>query len=430
MKGELYMKLKTVFKYGIIVLILGGAAYGGYRYFSKNPASVRQNYYTEKITIGDVTDSISATGTIEPEELINVGAQVQGMIRYFGKDTDGNSIDYRSKVTAGMVLAVIDDTLYSAAVKSAEANLLQRKAELTRAEADLLQLQAKLHLAEQELKRAEKLRPSGAMAQADYDTALSAKEVAEANIAVGKASIEQAKAACQAAEAQLARERSNLNYCTITSPVDGVVIDRRVNVGQTVVSSMNTPSLFLIAKDLKKMQVWVSVNEADIGKIKNNMKVEFTVDTFPGEIFHGTVGKIRLNASLTQNVVTYIVEVQVDNSSLRLIPYLTANVRFIIKSAKQVKVVSNAALRWVPSKDMRPKRRKGVGTVWTIGADNKPVAHTVKILMTDGIRSAVETNLPEGTVLITGIAPAGTEAPAAQQGESSPFLPKMGPRKR
>ena len=149
------MKLKTVFKYGIIVLILGGAAYGGYRYFSKNPASVRQNYYTEKITIGDVTDSISATGTVDPEELINLGAQVHGMIRYFGKDTDGNSIDDRSKVTAGMVLAVIDDTLYSAAVKSAEANLLQRKAELTRAEADLLQLQAKLHLAEQELKRAE-----------------------------------------------------------------------------------------------------------------------------------------------------------------------------------------------------------------------------------------------------------------------------------
>ena len=424
------MKVKTLLKYSVVILLLGGAGYGGYRYFNQQKAAVKQNYYTEKLTIGDVTDSISATGTVEPEELINVGAQVQGMIRSFGKDTAGNSIDYRSRVTAGMVLAVIDDTLYSAAVESALANVLQRKAELARAKSDLLQLQAKLRLADRELKRAEKLRPSGAMAQADYDTALSAKEVAEANIEVGKASILQAEAACQAAEALLAKERSNLNYCTITSPVDGVVIDRRVNVGQTVVSSMNTPSLFLIAKDLKKMQVWVSVNEADIGKIKDGMKVEFTVDTFPGESFHGTVGKVRLNASLTQNVVTYIVEVQVDNSNLRLIPYLTANVRFIIKSVKNVKVVSNAALRWVPSKEFRTRREKGKGMVWTLGADGKPVSHPVKIIMTDGIRSAVETDLPEGTVMITGVAPAGGGVPAAQGGESSPFLPKMGPRKR
>ena len=241
-------------------------------------------------------------------------------------------------------------TLYSAAVKSAQANLQQQKAQLERAKSDLTQLKAKLHLAESELKRAETLRKTKSVAEAAYETALSAKEVAEANVKVGEASILQAEASCQAAEAQLAKELSNLNYCTIKSPVEGVVIDRRVNVGQTVVSSMNTPSLFLIAKDLKKMQVWVSVNEADIGKIRPGMKVVFTVDTFPREQFKGVVGKIRLNASLTQNVVTYIVEVQVDNSNLKLIPYLTANARFIIRSASNVKVVSNAALRWAPSK--------------------------------------------------------------------------------
>ena len=420
--------MKRFLKILIAVIIIGCICYGSYRYFAKQKHNIRQNYYTEKISVGDLSDYISATGTVEPEELINVGAQVQGMIRTFGKDTDGKSIDYGSKVTAGMVLANIDDTLYSAAVKSAEANLLQQKAQLARAKSDLLQLQAKLQLAERELKRAEKLRPSGAMAQADYDTILSAKDVAEANIEVGKAEILQAEAACQSAEAQLAKEQSNLNYCTIRSPVEGVVIDRRVNVGQTVVSSMNTPSLFLIAKDLKKMQVWVSVNEADIGKIKPGMKVEFTVDTFPGETFAGTVGKIRLNASLTQNVVTYIVEVQVDNSNLRLIPYLTANARFIIRSVKSKKLVSNAALRWVPSGETRKRNGKN-RMVWTIGADGKPVANQVEVLMTDGVRSAVETDLPEGTLLITGVAPVGT-GPAVQQDASSPFLPKMAPRKR
>lgn len=421
--------MKKIIRIIIVAVVLGGIGFGVYRYLTSGPKAVRRNYYTEKLSVGSVTDSISATGTVEPEELINVGAQVQGMIRIFGKDTEGKSIDYGSRVTNGMVLAHIDDTLYTAAVKSAEANLNQRKAELTRAKADLLQLEARLRLAERELARAEKLRPSGAMAQADYDTALSAKEVATANIEVGKAEILQAEAACRAAEAQLAKEQSNLNYCTIRSPVDGVVIDRRVNIGQTVVSSMSTPSLFLIAKDLKKMQVWVSVNEADIGKIKEGMEVEFTVDTFPGEVFKGVVGKIRLNASLTQNVVTYVVEVQADNSNLRLIPYLTANTRFIIKSVKNEKTVSNAALRWVPSRQFRTKGGKNEGTVWTVGKDGKPVPHKVEILLTDGVKSAVKTDLPEGTALITGEAPAGA-APAGQQDASSPFLPKMAPRKR
>jgi HlyD family secretion protein len=280
------------------------------------------------------------------------------------------------------------------------------------------------------MKRAEKLHPSGAMARADYETILSALEVAQANISVGKSTILQAEAACSAAEAQLAKEQSNLNYCTIKSPVEGVVIDRRVNVGQTVVSSMSTPSLFLIAKDLRKMQVWVSVNEADIGKIREGMKVEFTVDTFPGEIFNGAVSKIRLNASLTQNVVTYVVEVQADNSNLRLIPYLTANTRFILRSVSNEKIVSNAALRWVPSQAKRTGRKGGkTGTVWTLDPGGKPVPHQVEIVMTDGIRSAVKTDLPEGTQLITGIAAAGN-GPAQPAGGASPFLPQMAPKKR
>ena len=423
--------MKRWIKYPVIIVIAGAAVYAGFRYFSNSKTSVKQVYYTEQISRGDVIDSISSTGTVEPEELINVGAQVQGMIRVFGTDTEGKSIDYGSRVTAGMVLAHIDDTLYSAAVKSAEANLQQRKAELARAKSDLLQLEAKQRLAEREMKRAEKLHPSGAIAQAEYDTFLSAREIAQANIEVGKAVILQAEAACLAAEAQLAKEQSNLNYCTIKSPVDGVVIDRRVNVGQTVVSSMSTPSLFLIAKDLRKMQVWVSVNEADIGKIKEGMAVEFTVDTFPGEIFEGSVSRIRLNASLTQNVVTYVVEVRADNSKLRLIPYLTANARFILRAAKNEKIVPNSALRWVPSKEKRMMKKAGnKGTVWTIDAAGNPAPHQVEIIMTDGIRSAVKTDLPEGTTLITGVAPAGSPDAAKPAGGASPFLPQMAPKKR
>ena len=138
------------------------------------------------------------------------------------------------------------------------------------------------------------------------------------------------------------------SYCTIKSPVKGVIIDRRVNIGQTVVASLNAPSLFLIAKDLKRMQVWVAVNEADIGKIQPGLPVSFTVDAFPGETFRGEVGKVRLNASMTQNVITYTVEVITDNSNGRLLPYLTANVQFELSRLSGVLLAPNAALRWTP----------------------------------------------------------------------------------
>ena len=185
----------------------------------------------------------------------------------------------------------------------------------------------------------------------------------------------------------------------IKSPVDGVIIDRRVSVGQTVVSSMSAPSLFLIAKDLKKMEVWVSVNEADVGNIKVGQDVLFTVDAFQGRKFQGKVQKIRLNATMSQNVVTYIVEVDTNNSSGKLIPYLTANVKFIRSSRKGVPAVSNAALRFIPdaelvapsdravlekvsSGQMRRSREK---IVWSVGADKKLRAVKIKTGLNDGI---------------------------------------------
>ena len=329
-------------------VVLGCVALGITWYFQRGNAQTA-SYRTDQVTRGDLLVSIGATGTVEPEEVVDVGAQVAGQILSFGKDANGKTVDYGSPVEAGTILAKIDDSLYSAEEAQAQAQVRSASASRQRAEADLEQLKAKLHQAERDWRRAEKLGPSEALAQASYDAYRSAYEIATANMAVGRAAILQAKAGVAQAEAVLRRAQRNLGYCTIKSPVKGVIVDRRVNIGQTVVASLNAPSLFLIAKDLTRMQVWVAVNEADIGKIHPGLPVTFTVDAFPGETFRGEVGKVRLNASMTQNVVTYTVEIVTDNSNGRLLPYLTANVQFELDRRTNVLRVPNAALRWRPS---------------------------------------------------------------------------------
>ena len=305
-------------------------------------------YRTAPVKRGDLAVTIAATGTVEPEEVIDVGAQVAGQILSFGTDKNGKTIDYGSTVEKGTVLARIDDSLYAADALEAAARLKQAKAGLLRSQADLEQMKAKLYQAKRDWDRAQKLGPSEALAASSYDAYRSAYETAKANVSVTNAAIEQAQASVAQAQAVLQRAQRNLGYCTIKSPVNGVIIDRRVNIGQTVVSSLNAPSLFLIAKDLKRMQVWVSVNEADIGSIRPGQPVSFTVDAYPGQVFRGEVGKIRLNASMTQNVVTYTVEIITDNSSGKLLPYLTANVEFELNRRDNVLLVPNMALRWSP----------------------------------------------------------------------------------
>ncbi len=400
------------------------------------------------VSRGDLTATISATGTVEPEEVVDIGAQVAGRIVSFGKDKDGKSVDYGSAVEAGTVLAQIDDALFAADVSQAKAALAQAKANVQRAEADLGQFKAKLFQAERDWMRAKKLGPSDALSQSDYDAAQSAYEVAKANVGVGQASVFQTKEAVAQAEASLRRNSQNLDYCTIRSPVRGVIVDRRVNIGQTVVASLNAPSLFLIAKDLKRLQVWASVNEADIGNIRPGQPVTFTVDAYPGITFQGEVGKIRLNATMTQNVVTYTVEVNTDNSDEKLIPYLTANLKFMIAEHKNVLLVPNAALRWIPqpnqivpglrqppkgkrgqkSKETEAaaakegkKEKSGQGTLW-IPKDAYVQPLRTSIGPSDGSLTEVQSpELKEGALVVVAEQQKGTEAP----GSASPFAPQL-----
>lgn len=364
------------------------------------------SYSTAEVKRGNLTIIISATGTVEPEEVVDVGAQVAGQINSFGKDKNGNTVDYGSVVEEGTVLAEIDDSLYAADVALATAQLQEAN--------------AKLYQAQRDWDRAQKLGPSEALAESSYDAYKSAYDIAKANVALSQATLDRAK--------------RNLNYCTIKSPVKGVIIDRRVNIGQTVVSSLNAPSLFLIAKDLKRMQVWVSVNETDIGHIHQGQPVKFTVDAFPGKVFLGEVGKIRLNATMTQNVVTYTVEVITDNSSGKLFPYLTANAQFIVSDSNNVLLVPNSALCWTPNtqevasefrtaseKAPEANQASSAGVVWVQqGSFVRPI--NVKLGPTDGTKTEVlGDEIKEGMKVVLG----RQQQKTADTGTTNPFVPQV-----
>jgi HlyD family secretion protein len=489
-----------------ILLALGG---GGYLVFDKvHAGGSAVRYRTEPVVKGNLLSTIAASGSLEPEEAIDVGAQVAGQISRFGT-VDGKPIDRRSFVKAGQLLAEIDPSLYKLDLESAQAQLAQNKALLSqsnaqleqsdaqvaqaeanvvKAEADIQQMEAKKFQGEQDWNRAQKLvkETADAMTEMAFDGYKAAFMTAVANLSSANAvkvqaeaartqakaarsqalaAIEQAKAVIRQTQASVDRAQRNLDYCTITSPVDGVVIDRRVNIGQTVVSSLNAPSLFLIAKDLARMQIWVSVNEADIGSIHNDQPVTFTVDARPGVVFTGKVTKVRFDATMTQNVVTYPVEVLALNPDGLLYPYMTANVQFELDKRTDVLKVPNAALRYLPlteeqvapecrgdaekiaqeisSRDTpatgdprllgqgsgtsgggggahRTSKNPNQGLLWIQqGAFLRPIV--VRVGMSDGAMTEVESSeLKEGLAVVISEQRSG-----AAQGEASPFLPQM-----
>ena len=325
--------MRALFTVVVLLALVGG---GGYAYYRMNNAAPAPKWTTDKVTKGNLDLTIRSTGTIEPESVIDVGAQVQGLIKDLGIDSAQatKAIDYNSKVDAGTVLAHIDDSIYKAQFDQAKANLALGVA-------NLQNNQAKLKQVTNDFERAKLLWNKHAQSDQDFDAAESAYESAVATVDQAAAQVEQSKAA-------LAQAQTNLDYTVIKSPVKGTVIDRRVNVGQTVVASLSAPSLFLIAEDLKKMQIWASVNEADIGRINLGQAANFTVDTFPTDTFKGTVSQIRLNATSNQNVVLYTVVIDVDNSDQKLIPYLTATLQFDAGRHDNILMVPNAACRWRP----------------------------------------------------------------------------------
>ena len=426
----------VVLKSAVIVAV-AALGYWGWCRWGKSEENVMPNFRTGAVTVGDLQKTISASGTIEPEELVDVGAQVTGPIVSFGKDASGKEIDYGSPVSAGMVLARIDDATYNASFRQAEAQVMQAKANLLNAQAQKIQLQAKLTLAKNNFERSVRLRPDNVIAESEYDSAKAEFDAATANLNAADSSIEQAKAQIASAEALRDSARRNLEYCTIKSPVQGVIIDRRVNIGQTVVSSMSASSLFLIAKDLKKMEIWVSVNEADIGNIFVGQKTTFQVDAFPGRVFTGRVGKIRLNASMSQNVVTYVVEVETDNSDGKLLPYLTANVDFVLAERSGVKQVPAAALRYVPDAALVPPEQQELyqkrlarkaRVVWLL-RNGVLTGVPVKIGLTNGLQTELtEGDVQPGEEVVTGVSAVALNA-GGKAGGGNPFMPKMPERR-
>ncbi|MFZ1935360.1 MAG: efflux RND transporter periplasmic adaptor subunit [Thermoguttaceae bacterium] len=332
--------MKTILAIAAVVAVAVVAGFGAAYYVSHRPAEAAANVaasrkaempqnpaktaQTAKHHHRDWPGPIIVTGTVKPEEVVEVGAQVNGMIVSVGTDrNDPNKpLDQGSIVHKGEVLAQIDPTIYKAQVDYAEASLAKAKF-------DLQQLLARCTQSKQEWQRAQNLLPQKAIANTDYDLAAANCQAAADSVSGGHATVQQCEASLQVA-------KTYLSYTIITSPIDGVILDRRVNVGQIVCATFNVPGLFLVAKDLRRTQIWASVDEADIGQIYPGLPVQFTVDAYPGEVFEGKVSRIRLNPVTTPEHTTYTVIVAT-NPSRDMLPYLTAKLRFDIPRTKDAK---------------------------------------------------------------------------------------------
>lgn len=349
---------------------------------------------TAAVAPANIMNSITATGTIEPVTSVTVGTQVSGIVSKL-------FVDYNSVVKKGQVIAELDKT-----------NLMSQ---LNTAKTQLATAQSQLNYQTANYKRYKTLFEKGLVAADDFDNA--------------KLSYTQAKEQVVSAKEEVQRAQTNLGYATITSPIDGVVLSKSVEEGQTVAASFSTPELFTIAQDLTNMQVVADVDEADIGDVKEGERVSFTVDAYPDDTFEGEVKQVRQEATTTNNVVTYEVVISAPNADLKLKPGLTANVTIYTAERKGVLSVPSKALRFTPQKETVGKMKivdvaNAKNKVWTIEG-NSIVAHKVNIGMTDGTNTQIVGGIAEGTKVITGLNVMGGEEkmPMEAQGEKSPFAP-------
>lgn len=361
-----------------VVIVIGIAAFLGLRNKGNAP-----QFRTEKATRGDITSTVTATGTVNAVTTVLVGTQVSGTIKQI-------FVDFNSKVAKGQLIAQIDPALFEAQVDQAKANVVTAKANLAKADVSVVDSQ-------RTLERNRQLFSKNLIARSDLDTAETNYDSARAQVNANKAMVEQAAAALRTAE-------TNLRYTRILSPVDGIVVSRNVDVGQTVAASFQTPTLFNIAQDLTKMQIDSSIAEADIGKIKVGQPVEFTVDAYADSPFKGSVSEIRNAPINVQNVVTYDVVIHVANPELKLKPGMTANVTVVIDSKKDVVRIPNAALRFrlteKRGKSEQKKEKVSGSGVWVIEKD-KPKRIGVTTGISDGSYSElVSDSIKEGQELI------------------------------
>jgi HlyD family secretion protein len=418
------------------VLLAAIALLTAFKYESKNTPQ----YFTEKVQKGDIQNVVQATGTINAVTTVQVGSQVSGTIQTL-------SADFNSHVKKNQVIAQIDPALFKGALLQAQANLANAQANLVAAKANLDKADAAAVQAKLDLNRYTTLAQQGIVPAQQLDSARATSQSADAAVGAAKAAVTQASAQVQQNSAAVKIAQANLDYTTIRSPIDGTVIARSVDVGQTVAASLQAPTLFTIAQDLTKMQVYVSTDESDVGTIKAGQDVSFKVDAFPKDTFKGRVSAVRLNATTVQNVVTYTTIVDFDNPDMKLFPGMTAYVTVPVATATDVVKVPNGALRFTPSltaqqiSDLYQKagiattggaRKGGKGTqqassqattaiVWKLNADKSLEPVQIKLGITDHTTTEVaqvvkgslnpQDQVVTGSAATTKTASASTAAP-------------------
>jgi len=370
------MKMKRIFPHFLALVMLAPLA------GCKPPGAAANRYEITAAARGDIVQHVTASGTLSAVVSVDVGSQVSGKI-------SGLYVDFNSPVKKGQLVAEIDPTVYEAAQRQAEGEVASAKATVT--------------LKRQNLERKHILAPLKAATQLDVDAATAELAQAEASVVIKEAALESAKA--------------NLGYCKITAPVDGVVIARKVDAGQTVIAAMSTPVLFTIAQDLAKMNISAAVSEADIGQVREGEPVDFTVDAFPDEVFQGIVTQVRKSPTTTQNVVTYETIIAVDNPGQKLFPGMTADVSILVAEQKGVLKIPNTALRYTPPdnalfEQMPPQKlernQRLIYTTSTNGLKLKPLI--IKAGITDGVETEIVEGLAQNTPVVTSTLAAGAKS--------------------
>jgi HlyD family secretion protein len=396
-------KYKKYFKNAVITLVAAIVIIFLYRYFTQKE-DAKISIQTVKMTTQNITTSVTATGTVEPVDQIEVGTQVSGIINHI-------YVDYNSQVKKGELLAELDKTNLQESVNNA---LAQYEASLN-----------ELNYYQQNYNRQNNMFRSGVISKADY-------EQAAYQVKNSQQTVSQRKTA-------LAQARTNLSYANIYAPIDGIILSREVEEGQTVAASMTTPTLFSIAKDITKMQVEVNVDEADIGDVKVGQRVSFTVDAYPQEEFNGKVRQVRLAATTESNVVTYTIIIDADNSEQKLKPGLTATVTIFTQELKNINSVPAAAISFSPETEVLqkyylqnqltgkvPETKTGKNKekyIWIKNKDNSLSQKQITIGISDGINIQVNNGLSGNEEIVTAL-DEQQEAVAKSGSESSPFMPK------